>query len=73
MQRGKEWFNFFIHIARIFVLLALLAVLLPKLVSVCSLLITSQGDREEKPSGNPMRVEESNIWSEFVIQYSDIK
>lgn len=80
MQRGKTWPEFFLHLVRIFALLILLAVMLPKLVTVCSLLITSQGDRDEKPSGNPMRVQEdstlddNSVWSEFVIQlFPDIK
>ena len=79
MQRGKRWPEFFLHLVRIFALLILLAVMLPKLVTVCSLLITSHGDRDEKPSGNPMRVEDRTledgpVWSEFVIQlFPDIK
>ncbi|WP_019850889.1 hypothetical protein [Desulfitobacterium sp. PCE1] len=75
MQRGKNWPEFFLTIARILLLMMLLAVMLPKLVTVCSLIITSHGDKDEKPSGNPMRVEEEgSIWSEFVIQlFPDIK
>lgn len=75
MQRGKSWPEFFFTIARIVVLVMLLAVMLPKLVTVCSILLTSQGDKDEKPSGNPMRVEEEGtVWSEFVIQlFPDIK
>lgn len=75
MQRGKSWPEFLFTIARIVILMMLLAVMLPKLVTVCSLLITSQGDKDEKPSGNPMRVEEEGtVWSEFVIQlFPDIK
>ncbi|HHY28807.1 MAG TPA: hypothetical protein GX523_19080 [Desulfitobacterium dehalogenans] len=75
MQRGKNWPEFFFTIARILLLMLLLAVMLPKLVTVCSLIITSHGDKDEKPSGNPMRVEgEGSIWSEFVIQlFPDIK
>ncbi|WP_041219930.1 hypothetical protein [Desulfitobacterium dichloroeliminans] len=75
MQRGKSWPEFFFYLARVMVLLVLLAVLLPKLVTVCSLLITSHGDRDGRPSGNPMRVEEEGSnWSEFVIQlFPDIK
>ncbi|CDX02389.1 hypothetical protein DesLBE_5189 [Desulfitobacterium sp. LBE] len=75
MQRGKSWPEFLFTIARIVILMMLLAVMLPKLVTVCSLLLTSQGDKDEKPSGNPMRVEEEGtVWSEFVIQlFPDIK
>ncbi|ACL21469.1 hypothetical protein [Desulfitobacterium hafniense] len=75
MQRGKSWPEFLFTIARIVILMMLLAVMLPKLVTVCSLLLTSQEDKDEKPSGNPMRVEEEGtVWSEFVIQlFPDIK
>jgi hypothetical protein len=69
MQKGKSWPEFFFYIVRVFVLLILLAVLLPKLVMVCSIWISSQSHDEEKPSGNPMRVEEPEpSWSKFVIQ-----
>ena len=75
MQRGKSWPEFFFYIARVLVLMVLLAVVLPKLVTVCSMIITSNGDKDERPSGNPMRVEEEgSTWSEFVIQlFPDIK
>lgn len=63
----KSWPEFFFYLARVFVLLILLAVLLPKLVSVCSLWISSHSQDERNPSGNPMRVEEPS-WSKFVIQ-----
>jgi hypothetical protein len=69
MQKGKSWPEFFFYLGRVFVLLILLAVLLPKLVTVCSIFISSQERNEEKPSGNPMRVEEKQTpWSKFVIQ-----
>lgn len=66
MQRRKKWSDFFFNFARIFLLLILLAVLLPKLVTLCGSIVSSVDDREEKPSGNPMRVEEPH--SEFVIE-----
>lgn len=66
MQRGKKWSDFIFNLARIFLLLILLAVLLPKLVTLCGSIVSSVDDREEKPSGNPMRVEEPH--SEFVIE-----
>lgn len=69
MQKGKSWPEFFFYLIRVFVLLILLAVLLPKLVTVCSIFISSYSRNEEKPSGNPMRVEEQQpSWSKFVIQ-----
>jgi hypothetical protein len=55
----KSWSEFFFYIARVFILLILLAVLLPKLVNVCSLWISSQAQDERQPSGNPMRVEDT--------------
>lgn len=48
-------------------MLILLAFLLPKLVSVWGGWFSSLEHNEQKPSGNPMRVE-NNTWSEFVIQ-----
>lgn len=63
----KSWPEFFGTIAQIFILLFLLAVVLPKLVSVCSLWISSQGQNERQPSGNPMRVEEPFL-SKYVLQ-----
>lgn len=55
----NSWTGFFFYIARVFILLVLLAVLLPKLVNVCSLWISSQAQDEHQPSGNPMRVEDT--------------
>lgn len=63
----KSWPEFFFYIARVFILLILLAVLLPKLVNVCSIWISSRGQDERRPSGNPTRVEEPS-WSRFVLQ-----
>lgn len=63
----KSWPEFFASIARIMILLILLAVVLPKLVSVCSIWISARGQDERKPSGNPMRVEEP-YWSRYVLQ-----
>lgn len=69
MQKVKSWPEFFFYLARVFVVLVLLAVLLPKLVTVCSIWISSYSRDEQKPSGNPMRVEEQQQpWSKFVIQ-----
>ncbi|NMA68492.1 MAG: hypothetical protein GX958_03640 [Desulfitobacterium sp.] len=67
MRKGKTWSEFFSYLARIFLLLILLAVILPKLVTLCGSIVSSVDDREEKPSGNPMRVEEPH--SEFVIEF----
>lgn len=69
MLKRKSWPEFFFYLARVFILLILLAVLLPKLVTVCSSWLSSQSRDEEKPSGNPMRVEEPQpSWTKFVIQ-----
>lgn len=56
---NKSWIEFFFYIARVFILLILLAMVLPKLVNVCSLWISSQAQDERQPSGNPMRVEDT--------------
>lgn len=55
----KSWTEFLLYIARVFILLILLAIVLPKLVNVCSLWISSQAHDERRPSGNPMRVEDT--------------
>lgn len=55
----KSWTEFFLYLARVFILLILLAVVLPKLVNVCSLWISSLAQDEQQPSGNPMRVEDT--------------
>jgi len=60
------WGEFFLYIGKVFLLLVLLAFLLPKLAVVWSGLLSSLGENEEKPRGNPMRVE-SHPWSEFVM------
>lgn len=55
-----------LYVGRVFLLLLLLAVLLPKLVGIASTWLDSAIRNEEKPSGNPMRVEKLP-WSEFVL------
>lgn len=55
----KSWGEFFFYIARVLILLVLLAILLPKVVNVCSLWISSHTQDERQPSGNPMRVEDT--------------
>lgn len=47
-------------------LLLLLAVLLPKLAAVCGIWISSIIRDDQKPSGNPMKVEGPSF-NEFVI------
>lgn len=65
-MRKMGWGEFFLYLGRIFLLLVLLAFLLPKLVLIWGGLLSSLGEDERKPKGNPMRVE-SHPWSEFVI------
>ncbi|HUS89611.1 MAG TPA: hypothetical protein VMW91_09640 [Desulfosporosinus sp.] len=63
----KRWSDFFLYLGRIFILLILLAVLLPKLAAVCNIWMSSHLHNEQGPIGNPLRVEAPG-WSEFVIQ-----
>lgn len=62
----KRWSEFFLYLGRVFILLLLLAILLPKLAAVCNIWMSSLLHNEQKPSGNPLRVEAPD-WSEFVI------
>lgn len=55
----KSWSEFFLYIVRVFILLILLAIVLPKLVTLCSHWISSLAQDEHQPSGNPMRVEDT--------------
>jgi len=66
MQK-KRWIDFFLYLGRVFILLILLAVLLPKLASVCNIWMSSHLHNEQSPLGNPLRVEAPG-WSKFVIQ-----
>lgn len=63
----KSWRGFFSYIGRVFILLLILAVLLPKVAAVCNIWVSSLLHSEQKPSGNPMRVETPD-WSKTVIQ-----
>jgi len=63
----KHWRDFFLYLGRVFILLILLAVLLPKFAAVCNIWMSSLLHTEQKPIGNPMRVEAPG-WSKFVIQ-----
>ncbi len=63
----KRWGDFFLYLARVFILLILLAVLLPKLAAVCNIWMSSRLHNEQRPIGNPLRVEAPG-WSKFVIQ-----
>ena len=53
----KRWGDFFLYLARVFILLILLAVLLPKLAAVCNIWMSSRLHNEQRPIGNPLRVE----------------
>ena len=57
MQHTKRWAEFFLYLGRVLVLLILLAILLPKLVAVCNSLMSSLLHNDQKPHGNPLRVE----------------
>ena len=64
----KRWSEFFLYLGRVFVLLILLAVLLPKLIALCNLWMSSLLHHDQKPNGNPLRVE-SPGWGEYVIHW----
>jgi len=63
----KRWSDFFLYLGRVFILLILLAVLLPKLAAVCNIWMSSHLHNQQSPMGNPLRVEAPG-WSKFVIQ-----
>ena len=63
----KRWRDFFLYLARVFILLVLLAILLPKFAEVCNLWLSSRLHNEQRPIGNPLRVEVPE-WSKFVIE-----
>jgi len=63
----KRWSDFFLYLGRVFILLILLAVLLPKLMAVCNIWMSSFLHNEQKPIGNPLRVEVPG-WGKFVFQ-----
>jgi hypothetical protein len=65
MHRKKLWV-LIQYIGRVLILLVLLTLLLPKLVAICDIWISSIVRDEEKPNGNPMRVE-AHPWKEFVV------
>lgn len=56
MLPTKRWRDFFLYLGRVFILLIILAVLLPKLVAVCNIWISSFLHNDQKPVGNPLRV-----------------
>ncbi|MDD2235206.1 MAG: hypothetical protein PHZ11_09465 [Desulfitobacteriaceae bacterium] len=62
---GKKLWLLIQYIGRVLIFLILLTLLLPKLAVICDIWISSIIRDEEKPNGNPMRVE-SHSWKEFV-------
>lgn len=63
----KSWSDFFLYLVRVLILLILLAVVLPKLMAVCNIWMSSFLHNEQKPLGNPLRVEAPE-WSKLVFQ-----
>ncbi|GAB6156124.1 hypothetical protein JCM17380_48760 [Desulfosporosinus burensis] len=57
MLPTKRWSDFFLYLGRVFILLILLAVLLPKLAAVCNSWMSSLLHNDQKPFGNPLRVQ----------------
>ena len=62
----KDWVGFFLYLGRVFLLLLLLAVLLPRLAAVCGTWMSALIRHDRPPSGNPLRVEAPD-WSQFVV------
>lgn len=65
-MQGKKLWVLIQYIGRVLILLILLTLLLPKLAAICDIWISSIIRDEEKPNGNPMRVE-AHPWREFVV------
>jgi hypothetical protein len=63
----KRWSAFFLYLGRILILLIILAVILPKIAAVFNIWMSSHLHNEQRPIGNPLRVETPG-WSKFVIQ-----
>lgn len=63
----KRWSYFFLYLARVFILLILLAVILPKFAAVFNTLMSSRLHNEQRPFGNPLRVQTPE-WNQFVIK-----
>jgi hypothetical protein len=65
-MQGKKLWVFIQYIGRVLILLVLLTLLLPKLAAICDIWISTIIRDEEKPNGNPIRVE-AHSWKEFVV------
>lgn len=63
----KSWPMFFFYLFRVFLLLVILAVVLPALASVYGIWFSSILHNDQKPNGNPLKVEQPG-WSEFVMR-----
>ncbi|AET66738.1 hypothetical protein Desor_1064 [Desulfosporosinus orientis DSM 765] len=57
MLPTKRWAEFILYLGRVFVLLILLSLLLPKLIVICNHWMSSLLHSNQKPHGNPLRVE----------------
>ena len=62
-MRRENWWVLFQYIGRVLILLVLLTLLIPKLAAVCNIWISSIIRDEQRPNGNPMRVE-TTPWKE---------
>ena len=65
-MRRKSWPEFSLYLGRVLILLLLLAVLLPKVAAVFGIWMSSIRRDDQKPHGNPMRVQ-TLPWSQFVM------
>lgn len=57
MLPRKRWSGIFLYLARVLILLILLAVLMPKFVQVCNNWLSSLLHNDQKPFGTPLRVD----------------
>lgn len=57
MLPTKRWSEIFLYLGRVFILLILLAVLMPMLVEVCNSLMSSLLHNDQKPFGTPLEVD----------------
>ncbi|MFZ3102901.1 MAG: hypothetical protein WA131_08175 [Desulfitobacteriaceae bacterium] len=67
-MRRKNWWVIFQYIGRVLILLVLLTLLIPKLAAVCNIWISSIIRDEQRPNGNPMRVEIPPWKDRFVVR-----
>ena len=72
MLPTKRWSDFFLYLARVFILLILLVVLMPKLVAFCNSWMSSLLHNDQRPFGTPLRVdapiETNDYLTEIIVE-----